>query len=174
MLVVLEHSYEINVVWNVSAIGNFISLYKALGFFVFSLAILSKTMSDNKKKFDKPTSSAESADEEMNPRIIFRKESSLVLPSVPSKLSDILDLQSSHENSIKQAVAMILQKDNFTTVPAGHGVQVSKIASLSSEIQEISTKLDDMERYLIRNCLNISGILEEKEWKHRFACAECN
>lgn len=120
-------------------------------------------MSDNKKKFDKPTSSAESADEEMNPLVIFRKESSLVLPSVPSKLSDILDLQSSHENSIKQAVAMILQKDNFTTVPAGHGVQVSKIASLSSEIQEISTKLDDMERYLIRNCLNISGILEEKE-----------
>lgn len=118
-------------------------------------------MSDNKKKFDKPTSSAESADEEMNPLIRFRKESSLVLPSVLSKLSDILDLQSSHENSIKQAVAMILQKDNFTTVPAGHGVQVSKI--VSSEIQEISTKLDDMERYLIRNCLNISGILEEKE-----------
>lgn len=111
----------------------------------------------------KPTSSAESADEEMNPLIRFRKESSLVLHSVLSKLSDILDLQSSHENSIKQAVAMILQKDNFTTVPAGHGVQVSKIASLSSEIQEISTKLDDMERYLIRNCLNISGILEEKE-----------
>lgn len=78
-------------------------------------------------------------------------------------MSDIPDLQSTRENSIKQAVATILQKDNFTTVPAGNGVQVSKIASLSSEIQEISTKLDDMERYLIRNCLNISGILEEKE-----------
>lgn len=57
---------------------------------------------------DKPTSPAESPDEEMNPLIRFRKDSNLVFPSDLSKLSVNLDLLSSHENSIKQAVLMIL------------------------------------------------------------------
>ena len=67
---------------------------------------------------EQPLSSAVSVEEEINPHKRLR-EDSLVLPSDLSKLSDILDSLSSDENSIKQAVALILQKDNFKTALAG-------------------------------------------------------
>lgn len=67
---------------------------------------------------DQPLSSAVSV-EEINPHKRLREDSSLVLSSDLSKLSDILDSLSFEENSITQAVALILQKENFKTVLAG-------------------------------------------------------
>ncbi|XP_052704543.1 uncharacterized protein LOC128180457 [Crassostrea angulata] len=117
-------------------------------------------MSNDKQMSEQPLSSAVSVEEEINPHKRLREDSSLVLPSDLSKLSDILDSLSSDENSIKQAVALILQKDNFKTAIAG--ILVPEIAGLRSEIEELSTRLDEMEQYSRRNCLKISGIPEEK------------
>lgn len=88
------------------------------------------------------------------------EDSRLVLSSDLSKLSDILDSLSSNENSIKQAEAFILQKENFKTALAG--ILVLEIAGLHSEIQEPSTRLDDIEQYSRRNCLKFFEIPEER------------
>lgn len=112
---------------------------------------------------EQPLSSAVSVEEEINPHKRLREDSSLVSPSDLRKLSNILDSLSSDENSIKQAVALILQKDNFKTALAG--ILVPEIVGLRSEIQELSTRLDEMEQYSRRNCLKISGIPEEKKMK---------
>lgn len=83
-----------------------------------------------------------------------------VLSGDLSKLSDILDSLSSNENSIKQAVVLIHQKENFKTALAG--VLVSEIASLRPKIQELSTKLNKMEEYYRRNCLKVPEFENKK------------
>lgn len=73
-----------------------------------------------KKKSDEPLSSAETAERKINPLKRLREDSTF--PSFIgdlSKLSDILDSLSSNENSIKQAVVLIHQKENFKTALAG-------------------------------------------------------
>ena len=97
---------------------------------------------------------------ESNPNKRARQDSSVILSGDLSKLNDLLDSIASDENSFKQAINLILHKENFKNALAG--VFASEIASLRKELNDFKFKLDEMEQYSRRNCLKITGIPEEK------------
>ncbi|XP_062608448.1 uncharacterized protein LOC134270265 [Saccostrea cucullata] len=101
-----------------------------------------------------------SVNAEINPSKRQRQDSSVILSGDLSKLNDLLDTISSDENSFKQAVNLIINKENFKSALAE--VFVSEITSLRKEVSELTSRLDEMEQYSRRNCLKITGIPEEK------------
>lgn len=105
---------------------------------------------------------------EINPNKRARQDSSILSEDV-SKLNVLLDSISSDENSLKQAIFLILKKEIFQNALAG--VFVSEIASVRNELNDMKMKLVEMEQYSRRNCLKITYIPEERKYiYYRIKC----
>lgn len=97
---------------------------------------------------------------DVNPLKRQRQNSSFNMSSDLSKLNDLLDSISSDENEFKQAISLILNKENFKNALAG--VFVTEVTQLRNELSDLYLRIDEMEQYSRRNCLKITGIPEEK------------
>jgi hypothetical protein len=67
---------------------------------------------------------------------------------------------SSDEGQVKQAVALILNKENFKN--AFTTMFAPESSSMKTEIKDLTTRVDDLKQYSRRNCLKFTGIPEDK------------
>jgi phage host-nuclease inhibitor protein Gam len=86
-----------------------------------------------------------------------RARQDLSLSEDLSKLSDLLDSISSDEGQVKQAVALILNKENFENAFTCTTMFAPEIPTMKTEIKDLTTRVHDLEQYSRRNCLKFTG-----------------
>ncbi|XP_062606558.1 uncharacterized protein LOC134268329 [Saccostrea cucullata] len=77
------------------------------------------------------------------------------------KLSSLLDNIFKDELATKRAVEIILSKQTFKNTISE--ALVEKVTQLEAQVENLTTRMDDMEQYSRRTCLKFTGIPENKD-----------
>lgn len=80
---------------------------------------------------------------------------------MPQNLNTVLERLSHDDESVRKAVEIIFNKDNFISLISES--LFNKVTELERRVKKMEKRMDDLEQYSTRNCLKVFTIPETKD-----------